>query len=311
MDGNFKEFLQRLERIKRNFQQNELAPHKPVLLLSLADWFEENDPALNRVPIDERLTGLFLENWKLLVHTEVFRPNYLRPLHHLASDGFWQLHKAKGEVLDGYISSLKQYLNLDAYGQFSPEVFRWFRQQETREIIRMHLLDTYFRYTKHIYIAARGMDGFILDIESDILMEPAARYEHKILPLRAWEGFIRDWKFRHAVLSAYLDTCCISGLRVEDATMVEACHILRHADTGNNRINNGLALCPNLHKAFDYGLIGLDDNYTVLVKKDLKESPSAYRLQKLQGRRIQLPSNERLWPSQGYLERHREGWGLG
>jgi hypothetical protein len=38
------DFLTRLASIKRAPWQGGKAPHKPVLLLAVADWFEENSP---------------------------------------------------------------------------------------------------------------------------------------------------------------------------------------------------------------------------------------------------------------------------
>lgn len=39
---------------------------------------------------------------------------------------------------------------------------------------------------------------------------------------------------------------------------------------GDDTIGNGLSLCPNLHHAFDRGLIAIDDEYRVLVQPFLK-----------------------------------------
>ncbi len=50
------EFLTRLTTIKRAPWQGGKAPHKPVLLLAVADWFEEHGPTEALVPVDETLT---------------------------------------------------------------------------------------------------------------------------------------------------------------------------------------------------------------------------------------------------------------
>ncbi len=122
---------------------------------------------------------------------------------------------------------------------------------------------------------------------------------------KTWEGFIREQKFTVHLLHLYNYTCCISGLRVEDATMVDACHIKPHHLCGINSLDNGLALCPNLHRAFDAGLISLSDDYHVLVKKDLRESESAYGLKALAGRRILLPKEERFWRGREWVRGQR------
>ncbi|MBK9017631.1 MAG: HNH endonuclease [Saprospiraceae bacterium] len=87
-------------------------------------------------------------------------------------------------------------------------------------------------------------------------------------------------------------------------------HIKPHALCGINTLDNGLALCPNLHRAFDAGLIGLNDAYKVIVRKDLKETSTTYSLLALKGRRIALPKEGRYWPREEYLGWHRGRWEL-
>lgn len=44
----------------------------------------------------------------------------------------------------------------------------------------------------------------------------------------------------------------------------------------NDTITNGIALCPNLHRAFDRGLIAIDDNFKVLVSQSFREDETNY-----------------------------------
>lgn len=93
------------------------------------------------------------------------------------------------------------------------------------------------------------------------------------------------------------------------APIIEACHINSHANEGDNRIQNGIALCRNLHTAFDYGLIGLDDQYRILVKskKTFQESTEHYyALAGLKGKSMLLPNNKMYYPSLENLRQHRE-----
>lgn len=311
MTQAFHDFLQRLSRIARSNRRGEKAPHKPVLLLALADWFGQQGPAMNRIPVDDELVRLFKENWRLLYRSDAFGPDITQPLHYLQSDGFWTLMDGKGQRLVAQIRSVRRLAEVNAFGCLDEAVFGYFQLTYTREMIRMKVLDIFFPGTKAHYIMVRGMDGFILDIEADVLMDHAApRYERKIRELREWEGFIRHHKFRDSVLHVYRETCCISGWRVEDATVIDACHILPHAESGIDRVSNGLALCPNLHRAFDLGLIGLDDRYRVMVKEKLHEPDSSLNLKQWKGRRILLPEREVFWPDLEGVREHRERWGF-
>lgn len=306
----FDTFLNRIAHISRSNRNGEKAPHKPVLLLSIADWMEQYQPTSGYIPIGGDLTEIFRQNWMLLYHNHNFRPDITQPLHYLQSDGFWTLVNGKGQKIQSQLKSIKRLVEERATGILDENSAKYFMQVETRELIRMKVLDTFFPYTKTHYIEERGIDGFILDIEADILMDSGTRYEHKIRQLQEWEGFIRNHKFRDSVLWVYRNACCISGWRVEDAVMVDACHIVPHAESGINKVTNGLALCPNFHRAFDLGLIGLDDNFRILVKKKLHETHSPLNLKQWKGKQILLPERDRFWPDMEGIRGHRERFGL-
>lgn len=79
--------------------------------------------------------------------------------------------------------------------------------------------------------------------------------------------------FREAVLSSYLQRCCITGMAVP--ALLVASHIKPWAvsDPKTERTNPCNGLCLNaLHdKAFDRGLITVLPDYTVRVSKELKK----------------------------------------
>jgi len=80
--------------------------------------------------------------------------------------------------------------------------------------------------------------------------------------------------------------CCIFGLRVDatiNVTMVDACHIVPFSISYDDTITNGLALCPNLHRAFDRGLIAISDDYRVVVSDAFVEDESSYSIRQFAG----------------------------
>lgn len=303
------DFLTRLATIKRAPWQGSKAPHKPVLLLAVADWFEENSPAAALVPVDETLVRRFKENWELLVPNKPYSATLLtQPFYYLKSEGFWTPVLGNGLPMEPRITSIKRLFETNAAARLSEAAFRYYLQPVERELIRTKLLDAFFPNTKQRYLDARGTDPLLTDIEADILLEtiPAPRYERRVKGLREWEGFIRDSKFADNLLYQYDYACCITNLRIEGAPMmVEACHIKPHAICGINSLDNGLALCPNLHRAFDAGLISLNDDYTVLVREKLVENDSAYGLKALAGRKIRLPKEEKYWPGREWVRWQR------
>jgi len=61
-------------------------------------------------------------------------------------------------------------------------------------------------------------------------------------------------------------------------SMIDACHIIPFKVSGDDRVTNGIALCPNLHRAFDRGLISVGDDFKILVSTHFAEdkaSPTA------------------------------------
>jgi len=74
----------------------------------------------------------------------------------------------------------------------------------------------------------------------------------------------------------------------------------------DDKVNNGLALCPNLHRAFDRGLITVDSNYFVVTSKHISEDIiHNYSLNQLKGKKLILPTAQQSRPALENLEWHR------
>jgi putative restriction endonuclease len=88
---------------------------------------------------------------------------------------------------------------------------------------------------------------------------------------------------------------------------IDACHIIPFSLTHNDQISNGIALCPNMHRAFDRGLLSVDENYKLLVSPAIiEDAEHVYSITKLEGKQIHLPPGERYYPAQDNLKWHRE-----
>ena len=102
--------------------------------------------------------------------------------------------------------------------------------------------------------------------------------------------------FRTKLLEAYQGKCAISSCDAAEA--LEACNILKYAETGNNQLSNGLLLRADLHTLFDLGLIAIDpETKKVLAAPDLIHS--TYK--EFVGRRVRLPNNPEDWPDSSSL----------
>jgi len=121
------------------------------------------------------------------------------------------------------------------------------------------------------------------------------------------EQRIRQNFFRRAVLSSYRGQCCMSGL--SDSRLLIASHIVPWSKDKENRLNprNGLCLSALHDKAFDRGLIALDDDFRVILSKELEQRKEPFVQQfflPLAGQPITLP--ERFVPDTAFLARHRD-----
>jgi len=112
--------------------------------------------------------------------------------------------------------------------------------------------------------------------------------------------------FRKSILASYDNTCCITGIKMPK--LLVASHIIPWSKDEQNRLNPSNGLCLNaLHdKAFDSGLITLDEKFRVVVSSELKQKTLVSEQREFlsyEGTSITLP--KKFLPSQEFLEYHR------
>lgn len=121
--------------------------------------------------------------------------------------------------------------------------------------------------------------------------------------VRLVQGF-----FRQTVLASYEERCAVCGIR--PGTLLTASHIIPWAENEQRRADptNGLCLCALHDRAFDRGLITLDEGLRVLVSSRLKlADPTPIHREALlaiEGDELQRPS--RFAPDEAALAWHRE-----
>jgi putative restriction endonuclease len=124
----------------------------------------------------------------------------------------------------------------------------------------------------------------------------------------------RDQGFRRAIVLHYDHRCALCGTRIvtsEGHTVVDAAHIIPWSESHNDDIRNGMALCKLCHWAFDEGLMGVSDKYSVLIAKQVSLSHNAAGvLLNLKDRNILAPQEQTFWPHQDNLAWHRKAFRL-
>ncbi|MEQ1870991.1 MAG: HNH endonuclease signature motif containing protein [Vicinamibacterales bacterium] len=113
--------------------------------------------------------------------------------------------------------------------------------------------------------------------------------------------------FRREVLFAYGHTCAVTRMQLR---LVEAAHILPVGAPGSSdHVTNGVALTPTYHRAFDAGLIYLDEKYEMRINprrvSDISSLGFGGGLKGFQSPlgRIFLPPDRRQWPAPDHIRR--------
>jgi len=283
------------------------APHKPILLLSIISEIEKGNIVENKIYITPELVAQFKDYWHQLVCNPTFSSNFSLPFYHLKNDGFWFLNTFVGkEILLTSSQSIKSFGQLKDvidFASFNEMLYQLLITADTRELLRNALLDVYFNNAR-----ISENNKIIADISNQILHDSAAVYKTRAAYFDEEEVFVRGGVFKKEIPRIYNHTCCISGMRIitSDSTqMIDACHIIPFSESHDDTICNGLSLCPNLHRAFDRGLIAIDESYKVIIKVFTEDS-TAYSIKQFERKPILLPLAKDHYPAQTNLYLHRK-----
>lgn len=306
-------YITAFARLKRGGTVYGLAPHKPVLLISLIELIEKGLVLENKIYVNADLVGTFKENWQLLVPT-LHQADFTQPFYYLQNEKllatpYWFLQPKPGCQINAHIKSVNTLQAVCAYGYFATELFLLLTDAQQRSILLQTLLDTYFPQQKASFLHAKNKgEGYLHEQVSYILNEPEVQYKH--LSTQTEEDvFVRNGLFKKLVSKVYQNQCSFTGMKLSSTfnyNFIDACHIVPFSHSHNDKVNNGIALCPNMHRAFDRGLLSIDENYQILVAEQLKEDIAhPYALTRLKGRQILLPHEQNHYPAQEALAWHR------
>lgn len=125
----------------------------------------------------------------------------------------------------------------------------------------------------------------------------------------------RDSSFRRKVTSAYEHRCAITRMQLR---LIDAAHILPVGVEGSNdEVANGICLSPTYHRAYDQGLIFLDEDLTVRInpakEQELIQLGLAGGLGDFKmylGVKIHLPHDRYQWPNADFIRMANEFRGI-
>ncbi len=238
----------------------------------------------------------------------------------MRSEHFWFLVTKPGkEISVNSSKSIKSFKNLKesiAFAEIDKELFVLLNDDLTRSLLKEVLLIDYFPSTKANY-SSTYINEEDDKIENEILNEPKEDYQSHILELKRVlddddfqeEIFIRSGLFKRTIPKIYNYKCCISGMKIDNTLniqMVDACHIIPFSLSFDDTIPNGISLSPNLHRAFDRGLITINKDYIIRVSPTVTENDTAHSITHFEGNKIFLPDKVLWYPSPESLSWHNK-----
>lgn len=311
---NLNQYIQEFAKLRRAPNLGG-APHKPILLLSVIDAIEKGYLKSERIFITAELIALFRSNWKIWVKTP-HTMNLTLPFYHLSNEPFWKLIVKPGMNIaltnKNSIRSFQALVQSVAYAEIEKDLFFYLNQETEREILRKTIIDKYFSNIEPSGISST----YYLDIIAEqILKDSAIQYKKKIKQLQKTEDdenfeeeiYMRNNVFKKKIPQIYDYTCSITGLKIRSTyghSLIDACHIMPFSVGHDDTIGNGLALCPNFHRAFDSGLITIDCNYKVIVSEKFTENNSNYSIKQFNNKKLILPQNNLFYPRKELLLWH-------
>lgn len=198
-----------------------------------------------------------------------------------------------GDIPKSYLMNGYCHAALTSYSQFLVEanqekdLFDVFKSHQGSGLELSDMLDTNPRNIEVLLDGLKETEG------EDVIRSVKTRLNQNV--------------FRRMIRDIYSDSCCITGLNIPQVN--RASHIVPWANEPSKRLDpsNGLYLSATYDAAFDKHLISLDDDYRIILSKDIKDYYSSQSVKeyffKVEGSHIKLPY--KYSPERSYLARHR------
>lgn len=281
-------------------QQRGLAPHKPLLLLTIMDMIEDGKINTAWIGYSPELFFRFNSYWRLVYDRQLNRPDMRMPFHALGGhrDQMWERFTEDRQPSRSKETTRLCHMDDSLWDALQDPAFR--------RAARVQLVAAYFDASEQIALCAN------LKIPEPTT-EAVAGIKHNAAEYKKSLAKGRSARFRSDVLTGYQFTCALTGYRLntDNDHLVEAAHIHKHAESGDNDPRNGLALTPDAHWMFDRGLWTVDcfgGNYVVIVAQGRfhEDSPIGRSLRTYEGSHLNFCVGAQLKPDPARLRWHKD-----
>lgn len=131
-----------------------MAPHKPILLLSVIQLIDSNNLQENKIYLEKELIDRFQENWCYL-GSEKHRSETFRPFFYLRGDGFWHHIPNPGfrKVVTSKIklSNFVEVKQAIKYAYIDDALFELLRNSISRDSLTKILVARWFKHKQDRY----------------------------------------------------------------------------------------------------------------------------------------------------------------
>ena len=300
MDSTIRErWLAKLVDLKVDVAKGNPAPHKPLLLLVIMERTEQG-LLQNVLHLSPELNFEFCAYWHIVAYRRTQPPDIRLPFYHLGSSGCWKPMDTEGRLRKAFALPPP---SISTPSSRRVSTTRPFEAKRVRVLITRY-------FPKDEWPGLCAILGIPVPSEEEVV----AASVHQSPEEANQKG--RETRFRIQVVSNYHYACALTGYRfmtISSACIVDAAHIHQFADSRNNDVRNGLALCKNAHWLFDNGLWTIADDFSIIVARDhfTEVSPDQKPLAGYHGQQIRLPSDPALHPDRAHLAWHRKHKFLG
>ncbi|MDZ8110488.1 MAG: HNH endonuclease [Nostoc sp. DedQUE12a] len=290
------------------------ALNKPVLLLSLIELISRQTITTNCINISDDLIETFKRYWELTSTSSFKSSDFALPFFHLKNDKcrFWHL-KYSSEYDGGRPQTIPKLREDIDFAYFDDELFGLIQDDNARKELIDAILSSWFSDDENIIEDLVNINQNFQNqtYNNNIISQDYKNIETFFKPKWSIKStLIRNAFFRKTIVRVYDYKCAFCGIRVTKAVnqnIVDGAHIKPFAQFYDSRIHNGIALCKNHHWAFDRGWFTADEQYKIIVSKELEEiSPHAKPIKYFHGERLLLPNKEQYFPELEALQWHRQ-----
>lgn len=139
----YDKYLRQFKHLHVNKRGVFIAPHKPILLIAVMDYFADN-PNINLIPPSARLNELFLGNWHLSVPNNTpYKPTLVTPFIHMDYEPFWHLKYKETFCQLEPITSLTKLRNNCIGATLDDELYALLQDDNVRDSYRNQLIKHY------------------------------------------------------------------------------------------------------------------------------------------------------------------------